>query len=494
MADVNYIGATAKAEVIVRGGSVLEASSEAGVSLQAQTVARSGLVALSGSQLGVDLADVGFVYNKLDASASVHIEGDVTIMGPKVYVGAVNTAETHVSVVSASYDRDTDIAIAVTEADVKAETVIADGAKITGRFVEVLALNDSSFQTGATVLSLGKSKGGIAFAYSKPTTQAIASVSGDITTTDGWLMVEASDLISRDQTTASVTSGTNLVFRLIYDKFFAGSATTEAASQLADNSVKGDLDQRSGVTEQRRLGSAVAVSDSGHKAYADIGTGAVVNTQDVVVVAEVEHQHIRTFANPSVETSTRTDPNNPATSQGISAAVAYGNFGQDARAWIGEGADVSAARLAVQSNALMPYEIRWDKWEGPETVTSKLSSDLGIGYGFLTGWANSSASTTELGMAGSVLYFDFDTKSLAYVDRGATVKTQASSSPWLRAWERFSTRTTIRTRMTSSPAPATMWRATRSSSPPSTSSSTGGFRADSTGPSSGLIRGSCSLE
>src|SRR5690606_24403065 len=212
--------------------------------------------------------------------------------------------------------------------------------------------NQSAFTTGATVLSLSEGKGGVAFAYSRPQTRAVASLGAD--TSAESVVVDAWDIITRDRTTASTTAGTYGTLYTIqrYTEKWELNRLHALAQGVIGLMDKVRLDQRSGVTEQPRFAGAMTLTESSHEALANIADGAKVTADEVAVVAEVEHGAIQVQTESSVNSPGASDPRNPDTSKGFSTAIAYGNYRQTAQAWIGAGAEVTAQRVGVGSRAL----------------------------------------------------------------------------------------------------------------------------------------------
>src|SRR5690606_29501892 len=118
--------------------------------------------------------------------------------------------------------------------------------------------------------------------------------------------------------------------------------------------------------------------------------------------AEVEHAGVKNHAESSVNSPGASNPREPDTSKGFSAAIVYGNYRQNAQAWIGSGADVSVARLGLRSRSSVPYQATWNHWDSVSDITAKINGNLGLAGGYLTGFANSTGAAEDLSVAGSV--------------------------------------------------------------------------------------------
>ena len=430
--NVNVVRSTAEAQITLKGSTTLHADGK--VTLSASSEASAGMFSIGGSSQNVTVADIGVVYGELQSHSTVQVGQGVSVVAEELDLSASNKATMDFSVYTVSQDRDWDMAIAVTRADVAAEATVAKGASLKVGKLLVQAVNQSAFTTGATVLSLSEGKGGVAFAYSRPQTRAVASLGAD--TSAESVVVDAWDIITRDRTTASTTAGTYGTLYTIqrYTEKWELNRLHALAQGVIGLMDKVRLDQRSGVTEQPRFAGAMTLTESSHEALANIAEGARVTADEVAVVAEVEHGALQVQTESSVNSPGASDPRNPDTSKGFSTAIAYGNYRQTAQAWIGAGAEVTAQRVGVGSRALVPYQITWHHIEHVGDITAKINGNLGLANGFLTGFVNSTSEAQDLSAAGSISILEFDTTSQAYVDRGATVNLVTGSSGSGGSW------------------------------------------------------------
>ena len=165
-----------------------------------------------------------------------------------------------------------------------------------------------------------------------------------------------------------------------------------------------------------------------NRAEARIGDDAIVtsDTGDISVVATVSDKP-QMLAYSDVES----DPLAKNTRENaVSAAISVGLFVNDADASIGNSAIVTATQgdVAVLSETRVPWEQRWWKWTGLDSITDKLNFNLGIQNGLFTSWAEAYASGKKNAFGGSVNIMTFESHSDAFIDPNAQVTAAGDAS------------------------------------------------------------------
>lgn len=416
--------------VVVKNGSTLDATGGT-VTLGATTTTKSESI-----RIGLDImtqntvANVGFVWGQTDATATVDVQSGATIKAATLDMSARNNATMDVNVIGISKDTSINAAAAVTAAKVHSTANIDANATIdvTGN-VSVKARNVNSFNTSATAMALGVGKVGAALAFVDNNTSATATVGANLQGTGLQnVTVQAYDDTDRNKVSASGSAGSSFV-GLIIEAALDGASNFLPSARAKSNAGSQTIDAATGGSEPPRLAAAVTYMTDTHNATAKIGTGVAKTidaAQNVVASAQVRDNNLRNQSTSSVDGEVEGGTV-------VSAAVAVGFYNHNATATIGDGMTVKAKNVGVRAYVTQPYEITWDKWEGVSTITSKLSSNLGIASGLLTSFVNSTSETGEngLGLTGSFNYLEFNNKADASFSRTSHIVAKA---PTNAAW------------------------------------------------------------
>ena len=184
------------------------------------------------------------------------------------------------------------------------------------------------------------------------------------------------------------------------------------------------------------VAGALAFAFSDHNASADIGSTAVLKSnQDLQVKATIKHE-VQLSAESSIEPPAPdpANPNAPAPANAVSAAVSVGVFDNDALAEVHSGAQLDALlALRVISIIEHPYITSPDeffpstmaefvdtvKTEGYDALNKYMDGTLGLKSGLFNSWARSTAGSDNVSVAGSVNVLTFSSDAEAIVRSGA---------------------------------------------------------------------------
>jgi len=362
-------------------------------------------------------ASIGFVYGNVVSNAEVNIADNTSIEASNLNLSAFNNAnlDTRLYSITKAGEK-AQIGVALTNADVNAITDIASGANLNiSDNVSVAAVNNSNFITKVSTINIDTGKAGIAAAISNVNTEARASIGSELNT--GNITIEAFDNINENTTTANAALGSNVVVRKIMGT--AAGSTDFIKSKLG---MQPKLNSSSGSTSKPNLAGAVAISDTDHSATAYIKDNTQIEVDNnLAVVSKVKDLRPQNQAVSSIKVNADGDANNPDAKYAMSAAVSYGDYDHNSKAYIGENSQITAKNLGLSSEVLIPYQITWHKWEGLSTITNKLNSNLGLADGFLNGFANATGNPENGALNGAVNYIDFNNNSNAFIKRNTTI-------------------------------------------------------------------------
>ncbi|MFW6287833.1 MAG: leukotoxin LktA family filamentous adhesin, partial [bacterium] len=396
---VGITKANASSEIIINNGSRIKADGK--VDIKSDSKASAGMISLNPNLKWV--ASVGFVYGSVESNSNVDVQDDVKIQASDFSVASINNTDLDVQVYAISPSASaTEAAIAVTNADVNSSVNIDSEVNLDiGNTFTASSINNNSFSTTTTAMSLGAGNAGIAATIFDADTNADTSIAADILNIED-LTIESLNNISKNKATASAIAGSGFVQR----KLLGGvSKGTDFIKNKLSSSGPTKLNSDSGATAKPKLAGAVTIANTDNSATAVIEDSTDVGASgDVVVTANVVDAGLQNHAISSVESNADGDSSNPTATYSLSAAVNYGDHDHTADAHIGADSNITAGNLGVSSNVFLPYDITWHKWEGISTITSKLNSNLGIANGFLTGFANATGTPSKAGIAGSVNY------------------------------------------------------------------------------------------
>src|SRR5690606_13205916 len=305
------------------------------------------------------------------------------------------------------------------------------GATIKVGHVGLHARNENSFSTSATAMANGAGKAGAAAAISDIKVHTSATLGADLAGANGTgnLLVLAENYTKKNKTSASTATGSGAAMRIL------GSATGGIGSFIqqkagsASDKVGGKVDSGSPL----KLAAALALSEVDLDARAAIADGVEIDaTGDVAVLAKLEDAGVRN--NAIAETNAQLNQGGSDGNIAVAAAVAVGQFEHNAQATIGKNVRVNAKHIGVGADAVMPITITWHKWEGLDSIISKVNTNLGLLNEVLTSYASASGDSGELGLFGATNYFENENNVRAWVGEGATLTATGNRDDWTTSY------------------------------------------------------------
>jgi hypothetical protein len=427
----SYVGSTIASTIEIASTAVIEATRNVSLSASGQQEASLPAITLSGNfpwGAAVSIGEIaGEVKADIASGARITVGGNLDVRASndvKLGVTAL-TLTTGQSLVAAT--------VAYGAVDVTTAAKVHSGAIITAGAttnVTVSALTTNSFSTSATAMASAGSVGGIAFAYSdyKAATEAQFGASlGSAASKAGSLTVQAVSDTTKNATSATTTVGNNALF----NAGPAGSTVSDLLTKILGKVSSGSS------SVPAKVGSAIAIADSGLSAKAFIGADAggaapaIYTNGNVAVASRQSDFGVRLIADSSTN-STSTDPTaaNPQAQVSLSFGIALGNYNHDSTAFIGPGATVSGLRVGVGATNEMPISNTWTNWAGLSEAISHLNGNLGVVNNILTTYANASSQSSQLGLAGAVDYFRVNNETSAYIASGATITAASLGGAW----------------------------------------------------------------
>jgi filamentous hemagglutinin family protein len=457
--DAMYSQANATADVIVKGGSLIEAKQS--VDLNAKTESKAGseiinsLAAyLTPVVVKTPLA-VGALYARIDANATVQVDNGVTIKATDFSALARNDAALNASIDASPGPTPTgsapkiSIAVGITEADVNSKASVAGNLLVSGK-VSVNAINEGSYKN--EVIAATDEKTGYAAAavsYATRTTNATAELTANVADAQSVQVIAVNDIL-QDLVSAKSTAGKlGLVDGKIVPKQL--SAQSFAQEKLFGLLKLGSLKPKDAASDPDnakppgwRVSGAIAYANSKDVANASIDGAAVIHaTSKIAVAARVNAENTNISAKSSAKSkSSETDGTGE---KDFAAALALGNYEHNAAARIGAGVTLTAPRIGVASETIMPIRdsllfgsagstAPFDRWTGLPSITGAVESITGI-RDFFNGTTEAKAASDQaegsLALSGSASILSYTSNSRALIDENAKLNLSGvSSSPW----------------------------------------------------------------
>ena len=443
--------------VVVKGGSTIESTGD--VSLTAQNTTTAGAApetGISGPGTQVDTPlGLGALYARNKSVASVTVESNATIKSQNLDVRAHNTAALEAEIASADAGSDSgDIAIAlgVTNADIQADALVAQGAniKVTGR-VSVAATNVNTFTTSVEAQTGAGGKAAAAIAVSEISTRATADLRADVADATSIEVVAINDNL-KNATTANSKAGQSL-----NDMILAGvkeklEPLTDPSGSLEnflwDKLLAGEEPDAKVKPQSTpfRIGGAIAHATSSAQAQALVGEDANLHATDhIAIVARTKATDLQISADASAVSQSRERAAADTARTTFSAGVAIGNYQHDALAKVGRDAVLTAPRVGVASDVIIPVRESiltggsFDRWSGLSTISSwldSLTSAFDIFNGASSASSTSDNSNNSVSLSGSVSILSYGNTARTVLDTGATVNiTGAETGAWSTSFE-----------------------------------------------------------
>lgn len=439
-----YVAASASATVNINGNANINGTGNVSIASHGSETAQDPSIAstlIGGSPIGA-----AAVVGKIDGNVSTNVASGATISaGGSLGIHAINDATLAVTAVAATSSAQFVETVAYSTGSVSTTANVATGANLavgtvnaSGNSLTVRAINNNSFSTGATSIALSTptASGGVggAVAISDVTTSANAKLGSSLGTSassrmNGSVLVEATSNTTSNSTMASTIVGTPALVGAIQQFLVSSPSLTGMMAQQMVSLMP--------VNFNFKAAGALSLANSTENATASIGQNpsggapSLYVSGNVAVVSTLIDRGVRSNATASAITKDVTSGEGVA----ISAAVAWGNFNHNSNAYIGSGATVNAANIAVEATTSMPITNTWLKWDGLTEVLGHLNGNLGVGGNILTSYANATADAGDvIGLAGSMNHFVVNNNTTAWVAGNAsltaTCTTAACGSNW----------------------------------------------------------------
>lgn len=439
-----YVAASASATVNINGNANINGTGSVSIASHGSETAQDPSIAstlIGGSPIGA-----AAVVGKIDGNVSTNVASGATISaGGSLGIHAINDATLAVTAVAATSSAQFVETVAYSTGSVSTTANVATGANLavgtvnaSGNSLTVRAINNNSFSTGATSIALSTptASGGVggALAISDVTTSANAKLGSSLGTSassrmNGSVLVEATSNTTSNSTMASTIVGTPALVGAIQQFLVSSPSLTGMMAQQMVSLMP--------VNFNFKAAGALSLANSTENATASIGQNpsggapSLYVSGNVAVVSTLIDRGVRSNATASAITKDVTSGEGVA----ISAAVAWGNFNHNSNAYIGSGATVNAANIAVEATTSMPITNTWLKWDGLTEVLGHLNGNLGVGGNILTSYANATADAGDvIGLAGSMNHFVVNNNTTAWVAGSAsltaTCTTAACGSNW----------------------------------------------------------------
>ncbi|TVP87537.1 MAG: leukotoxin LktA family filamentous adhesin, partial [Pseudomonadaceae bacterium] len=363
------------------------------------------------------------------------------------------------------------LAFGMAMTDLETEVRVERGALVNvGRDVDLLALTEQTINNTVSFKASGDgASGGPAIALSLLNSSTRAEFSADL---DGArnLNVTAANLVHEQVSRVTVEAGaTKSEADRIKEKaeekeskgitdYLADTVkglfgfTPEDRETREENASTGDTGDGSGGDAEKapdgsigtptdskfRLASALGISIAGHDVEAVIGSKDAAPTLDLSgdlsLQALQEQSKLRNVAESTVSSSAkRNDGSTDDADVSLSVAAVYGQLDQVTQSIVGDGSDITAARVGVGANNSQTLDLLGlDRWSSLEAVYDNLAQlkdkKQGIVAEFATQYANSQGEAEKLSMAGSLSVAVGRNQAVAWVGDNVTLTATATDA------------------------------------------------------------------
>ena len=446
VSDVN-----AKSYVNINSGANIEAKTS--VTLTAENTTKAGMakqLPSPGVQFNTPLG-IGALWVSDQSDAKVTVASGATIKSADLSVLAHNNAKLEGSIASANNQSEnsnfTAIAVGITKADVKAKAKVASGAnlQVSGNLI-VAATNVGSYSNEVTSKTGPNGRAAAAIAYADHQSDVTASLDANVGDAAKVQVIAINDVLKDEAVALSKVGGTAI------DSVVASGKRKVSAMIGAEDFFWGKLglsvlkpDNKSSPTQQSfRIGGAVAYDTSTHKALAEIGDGAVVHATDSAsVLSRIRAEDMKIAAQSAATSTSASKPAaNDTARAAYSVGLAIGNYTHDAVSRVGIDADVTAPKIAVYSDTILPIRDSllfgskaatdsWTRWDGLETIMGAVNSITNIFdvfNGVSSAKSTSDGSDGSINLSGSVSLLSYTDNSRAILDKGAKLNLSGNQS------------------------------------------------------------------
>ncbi|MEL6107650.1 MAG: hypothetical protein AAFU85_16550, partial [Planctomycetota bacterium] len=371
-------------------------------------------------------ADIQVTGNaNIDASGDVVIDSDAT---STLSVSATRFKPSGVGL----YTEKVNVAVAYAKSEVTSKAIVDAGTSIVaGGAVSLTAHGEKSLDIKAITNTGRKGVFATSLTVSLDTNLVEAKLDGDVAAGgDIDVIADFKSEVNENQAFSVVgATGLNNLVKDTATVITRPSAILSAASQ---GGIKGGLKSifkksREDFTAKFGFTAGWAWSDHDNTVTARIGPGAIVESTNGSIEVSATSSDLPEISGSAYTIS---DPGaQNVRENAIAAAVSVGQYTNNAYAYIGAGAQVTAASdLLVESRTEIPWEQKWDKWRGLKTITSKLNLNFGIQDGFFTSWAEAYSIGSERAFGGNINLLSLDGESQAYIGENAVVDVGGDTS------------------------------------------------------------------
>jgi filamentous hemagglutinin family protein len=457
--NIVHSQAVGTSTITLKAGSVVEATQD--LTLRADNLTSAGAApdtGLSGpgTQVNTPLG-LGALYARNSSTATVDVKSGATVRAANLNVRANNDATLEASVEAADPGEDASsqmsFALGLTFADVRANATVEAGATVqVSGDVTVAATNRNTFANSVTASLGNEGKAAAAIAVSQLSSEANASLNANVADATKVQVLAINDNTS-NATTAEAKVGTSLNDAIL-------DAAKEKAKPITDTGgfieeklwekllggAEPDAKAQKPQSTSLRIGGAIAWVDSDASASASIGPSANVHASDrAVVAARTLGSDIQVMAEASAISQSKDRASGNTARNTFSAGIAIGNFSHDALATIGRSATVTAPRIAVASDVIIPVRESlitggsFTRWDGLSTVKdwfNDLSGILDVFNGASAAKSTSDNSNNAISLSGSFSLLQFDHAAKTEVQESAKLNlTGNASGAWTASYE-----------------------------------------------------------
>ncbi|PZR92799.1 MAG: hypothetical protein DI537_12650, partial [Stutzerimonas stutzeri] len=422
-----YVASDITARVSVKDGASITATRDLvmiATGSQEATLPSVSVTAVSPMAISVTYAD-------LKARVTAEVESGATLTaGRNLTAEAKNEATLGATALAVSAGQTVaEFAVAVGTTDIETKAIVSSGADVTvGSLsnVRVSAINENSFSTSATAMSISGGMVGLSVAYSDTKASAEARLGASLGSSGsraGNVTVEALSDTSKNATSSAVTLGQNLVIE-----------TLQIANAM--EVLFAPLTSRLGSREIGKFGSTLTLAKSDLSAISSIaadagGTAPTVYATKTAVVSDIRDFALRAAADAAISSNSKNPTAvNPEAMVAMSAGVVYGDFRHTSRASVGAGATVDSNRIGVSATTAIPIANTWTNWAGFGETLSHLNGTFGVAGNILTSYASATSESSQLGLAGAVNYYKVTNDTEAYVGPGARLRQNSGLDSW----------------------------------------------------------------
>ena len=453
--DLVFSDVHATASVMLNSGSTIVARGTAALTATNDTKAGVTHGSLNGVP-GASAYGIGAAWASNASSATVTVAAGASITADDLAIRAHNTASVASTIKAPNIpDAGQDavsIAFGGTHADVKAHAGIAAGATVhVAKSVSVAATNVGSFVNETEAETGAEGKGVAAIAYAQHNSSATAALNANVGDAAS-VSVIAVDDVQKDAVSAKSSVGASQAGNL--GNQLAANTLVRAEMAMFDKLGLGSRKLKDPLTPSDangfRIGGAVAVVDNSHTANASIGAGAKVHASDAALVAaRVTATDVQVGASSAAVSQSADNAKAGTARNGYSAGVVFSDITHEATATVGDGAEITAPKIAVGADTIVPQRTalvtgtaaavepltRWNSADDVANALSSLASAADLFNGSASAKAGGDGTPDSKGIYGSVQILQFNERARAEIGSGAALHVSGhaavtDAAPW----------------------------------------------------------------